>query len=151
MYFNCVGNGGGGRGRLLIHRKYKDCTHLHGFGGGVGGHGGPRIIENPWISMHFIVWAMGWGQLSFNRAAGHRIIRNAKDSNHGCGSVRERSGWLRNHKKCMECHAFAWFWKWAGGGRLGSESCEMHRTVIIFMSLEVEGRGASGLRIIRNA
>ena len=85
------------------------------------------------------------------RAAGRRIIRNAEDSYHGCGSVRERSGWLWNHKKCMECHAFSWFWKWAGGGRLGSESWEMHRTVIIFMSLEVEGRGASGLRIIRNA
>ena len=32
------------------------------------------------------------------------------------------------------------FWKWAGGGRLASESYEMHGPVIIFMSLEV-GRG----------
>ena len=40
---------------------------------------------------------------------------------------------------------------WPGGGRLDSESKELHETVIIFMSLEVGGRGASGFRIIRNA
>ena len=27
--------------------------HLHGFGGGVGGPGGPKNIENPWISSYF--------------------------------------------------------------------------------------------------
>ena len=51
----------------------------------------------------------------------------------------------------MECHASPWFWKWAGRGRLRLESSEMQRILDIFMSLEVQGRGASGLRIIRNA
>ena len=42
-------------------------------------------------------------------------------------------------------------WGVGGRGRLGSESKELHETVIIFMSLEVGGRGAGGSRIIRNA
>ena len=86
-------------------------------------------------------------------AACLRIIRNAKDCSdfRGFESAREGGGWLQNHKKCIGLLSFSWFWKWAGGGRLGSESKELHRTVIIFMSLEVGGRGASGFRIIRNA
>ena len=37
------------------------------------------------------------------------------------------------------------------GGRLASESQEMHRAVGIFMVLEVGGSGAAGHSIIRNA
>ena len=58
----------------------------------------------------------------------------------------------------MELLSFPWFWKCPGRGLLVPESYEMHWTVIIFMvtviifmSLEVGGRGAIGFRIIRNA
>ena len=86
-------------------------------------------------------------------AACLKIIRNAEDCSdfHGFESARGGGVWLQNHKKCMELLSFSRFWKWAGGGRLGSESKELPRTAIIFMSLEVGGRGASGFRIKRNA
>ena len=86
-------------------------------------------------------------------AAGLRILRNAKDCHHfrGFESARDGCGWLQNHKKCIGLSSFAWFWKWAGGGRLGSESKEMHRPVSIFMVLEAGGKRAAGRRIIRNA
>ena len=57
-------------------------------------------------------------------AAGLRIIRNAWDRSdfRGFESAWEGSGWLHHHKKCMGQSSFSWFWEWAGGGRLGSES-----------------------------
>ena len=76
-------------------------------------------------------------------AAGLRIIRNAKDCSDFCGfeSTREGGGWLQNHKKCMGLSLLSWFWKWAGGGRLGPESKEMYRTAITF---HVFGSGWEG-------
>ena len=76
----------------------------------------------------------------------------------------EGGGWLQNHKECKRM-------LWPGGGRLDSESKQLHETVIIFMSLgvgvrgewpqngtvgifmilEVGGKLAAGLRIRRNA
>ena len=61
-------------------------------------------------------------------AAGSRIMGKAVDCNHFDGSASGREG-----------------------GGLAPESSEMHKTVIIFMVLEVGGRGAAGFRIIRNA
>ena len=49
----------------------KISKRLHGFGGGVGNPGGPRIIENLQIRYILIVWAMGWGS-----AAAPRFIEN---------------------------------------------------------------------------
>ena len=69
----------------------------------------------------------------------------------GGRGAHEGGGWLQIHKKCIGMLSFSWFGEWAGGGRLVSESKQLHETVIIFMSLEVGGRGASGSRIIRNA
>ena len=60
-------------------------------------------------------------------------------------------GWLQNHKKCKGPSSFSWFWKWVGQGRMAPESEEMLGTVIIFIVLEVGGRGAAGSRVIRNA
>ena len=58
------------------------------------------------------------------------------------------SGIKRNAKDCLHFHGF-------GSGREGGgwpqKSEEMHRNVIIFMVLEVPGRGAVVSRIIRNA
>ena len=62
----------------------------------VGGRGaaGFRIIRNAWAVIIFMVLEVG-----------------------GRGG-----GWLQNHKKCIGLLSFSWFWKWAGGGRLASES-----------------------------
>ena len=70
---------------------------------------------------------------------------------HVFGSGWEGSDWLQNHKKCIGLSTFSWFWKWVGGGRLAAASQEMHRTVLIFMVLEVPGRGGVASRIKGNA
>ena len=84
-------------------------------------------------------------------AVGFIIRRIAWDYHnlHGFGRGREGGGWVQSHKKCTGPSSFSWLWKLAGGGRLASESYEMHETVINFMVLEVGGRGAVDFRIIR--
>ena len=88
---------------------------------GVGGRGtaGSRIIRNARTVIIFIVLKEpGRG------AVDARNMRNAWDCLHfmvlevgGRGG-----GWPQNHKKCKGLLSFSWFWKWAGGGRLASES-----------------------------
>ena len=54
-------------------------------------------------------------------------------------------------KELHETVIISCLWKWVGGGRVAPESQEMHGTVSIFMVLEVGGKLAAGIRIIRNA
>ena len=54
-------------------------------------------------------------------------------------------------KELHETVIISCLWKWVGGGRVAPESQEMHGTLSIFMVLEVGGKLAAGIRIIRNA
>ena len=100
--------------------------------------------------MHRTVFIFMVLEVGGRGAAGFRIIRNAKDCYylHGFGSAREACDWLQNPKKSIGLPSFSWFWKRVGGGGWPQNHKAMHRTVIIFMVLEVPRRGEVGSRII---